>query len=45
VGERVFQSHDYKNNWKGDDLSAGTYFFVAEGECVEQTKGSFSIIR
>lgn len=28
LGNIVFQTNDYKNNWNGDQLETGTYFYV-----------------
>lgn len=44
-GKRVFFSSNYKNDWNGEDLSAGVYFYTAKGSCIKEVRGSISIIR
>jgi len=44
-GKQVYQSSNYKNNWNGDDLTTGVYFYTISGRCVRTVKGSISLIR
>lgn len=47
-GTIMFETINYKNNWDGDDLSEGTYFYILEvqkdGE-TELHKGTISLLR
>ena len=47
-GTVMFETINYKNNWDGDDLSEGTYFYILEvqkdGEN-ELHKGTISLLR
>lgn len=40
-GRLVYQNDDYKNNWGGEDLATGTYFYVVESpeNCEKFMKG------
>ena len=45
-GQRVYHSDDYKNNWDGDDLPSGVYFYLLNGgECIVEKKGTLTILR
>jgi gliding motility-associated-like protein len=52
-GAKVFESNDYKNNWKGDfegkPLADGTYYYVITFKLItgreEHLKGSLTILR
>lgn len=44
-GKPVFESPAYENNWNGSGLSAGVYYWRAEGTCIKEAKGSISIVR
>jgi len=45
-GIEVYSSEQYGNNWNGDDLSSGTYYYVISNSCFPQKlKGVLSIIR
>ena len=45
-GQRVYQSNDYQNNWDGDDLPSGVYFYLLNGgECIVEKKGALTILR
>lgn len=44
-GKQVYQSNNYKNNWNGDELATGVYFYTISGRCVNTIKGSISLIR
>jgi CHU_C Type IX secretion signal domain len=44
-GAEVFFSQSYKNDWNGAGLSAGVYYVVLEGSCIERFKGPLTIIR
>jgi gliding motility-associated-like protein len=45
-GEKVYSSSDYRNNWNGDNLSAGVYFYELQHRCATiRYKGSLTIVR
>ncbi len=48
-GIRVFESNDYKNNWNGDQLSTGTYFYVLNAKVLGKPdfrqSGSVELLR
>lgn len=44
-GKPVFESPGYQNNWNGDGLPAGIYFYTVRGECFEPLKGTLTISR
>jgi len=45
-GVEVYRSSNYQNNWDGDDLPSGVYFYTLNGgECIEQKKGTLTILR
>ena len=44
-GKKVFEANDYKNDWAGDDLPTGTYYYVVSAPNYEILKGSVSIFR
>ncbi len=44
-GEEVFSSSDYKNDWDGSDLPSGVYFYRLSGECLDERRGSVTIVR
>ncbi len=47
-GEKVFEDNNYYNDWDGEDLKAGTYFYILKINDVlypEPFKGTFTIIR
>lgn len=44
-GKEVFFSSNYNNDWNGEGLSAGVYFYTVRGSCIKEAKGSVSIIR
>jgi gliding motility-associated-like protein len=44
-GKKVFEANDYKNDWAGDDLPSGTYYYVVSVPNYEILKGSVSIFR
>ena len=47
-GKKVFETDNYQNDWDGDNLQDGTYFFIliCEGETDSPTyKGSITILR
>jgi len=44
-GKRVFYSNQYRNDWDGNDLSSGIYFYTIAGNCIEEIKGTVSVIR
>lgn len=46
-GNKVYESNDYQNDWNGDDLPAGTYFYILNinDDRHEPQKGTFTIIR
>lgn len=45
-GKEVYSSEEYENNWNGDDLSSGTYYYIISNSCfAENLKGVLSIVR
>jgi gliding motility-associated-like protein len=47
-GGQVYQSKDYRNDWRGSDLNEGTYFYVLEvkkPDGIKKYKGWLTIIR
>lgn len=44
-GSPVFESNNYSNNWDGDDLPVGTYFYVLRLSNGEDLAGSITLVR
>lgn len=44
-GQKVFESKDYQNNWKGDGLSPAVYFWFLSNKCAGDLRGTVTIIR
>jgi len=45
-GAVVYSSSDYRNNWNGDDLSDGVYYYILKISKINQTlKGNVTITR
>ncbi len=45
-GKKVYESTNYKNDWGGDELPSGTYFYVVTAPTLEKDiKGSITLIR
>jgi gliding motility-associated-like protein len=45
-GKEVYQSSHYQNNWDGADVASGIYFYLVKGgACVEERKGTLTILR
>jgi hypothetical protein len=45
-GKDVFYSSKYQNNWNGDDLSPGVYYYIIDNYCfTEKIKGTLTILR
>jgi gliding motility-associated-like protein len=45
-GKKVYESIDYKNDWNGDELPSGTYFYVVSAPKLEkELKGTIILIR
>jgi gliding motility-associated-like protein len=44
-GNEVFSSSNYQNNWDGDDLPDGTYFYTLVLQTGKDYKGTVKIIR
>jgi gliding motility-associated-like protein len=44
-GKQVYHSDAYKNDWNASDLSEGVYFYTISGNCINEVKGSISILR
>lgn len=43
-GKQVYQSNnDNKNNWNGDELATGIYFYTISGRCVNTVKDQFHL--
>ncbi len=48
-GTKIFEKENYKNDWDGDSVSDGTYFFILEvklmDDSIETHKGTISILK
>jgi len=45
-GKKVYESKDYNNDWDGENLPSGTYFYVVSAPTLSQVlKGSITLIR
>jgi gliding motility-associated-like protein len=45
-GAKVYENSNYQNEWDGDDLPSGVYYYVLNGgDCIDQKKGTLSILR
>jgi gliding motility-associated-like protein len=45
-GAKVYESSNYQNEWDGDDLPSGVYYYILNGgDCIDQKKGTLSILR
>jgi OOP family OmpA-OmpF porin len=44
-GVEVYQSNNYKNNWSGDNLSDGVYYYILTLPTGNSTKGMVTILR
>ncbi|MEP2667521.1 MAG: gliding motility-associated C-terminal domain-containing protein [Cyclobacteriaceae bacterium] len=44
-GKEVYSSKSYQNDWYGEGLSSGVYFFTISGSCIQTSKGSVTILR
>jgi gliding motility-associated-like protein len=45
-GNQVFHSSGYQNDWDGNDLASGVYFYIFNGgECTDQKKGTLTILK
>ncbi len=44
-GKILFESNDYQNNWGGEELPAGTYYYILEDRCFNIHKGWLQIVR
>jgi gliding motility-associated-like protein len=44
-GNLVFERKNYTNNWTGDDLPDGVYYYVLEVESFDSIAGYFHIVR
>jgi gliding motility-associated-like protein len=47
-GQKVYESNDYQNNWGGDELESGSYFYeliITEDGIQQQFKGTMRIMR
>jgi hypothetical protein len=44
-GTKVFERQNYKNDWDGDGLADGVYFYRVLGKCAVDKKGWISITR
>jgi len=45
-GKKVFEADNYQNDWNGDNLPTGTYFYVITAPAIpEPLKGSFNLFR
>jgi gliding motility-associated-like protein len=45
-GKEVYHTTSYQNNWDGDDLAQGVYYYIIKSECLtESLKGPLTIKR
>lgn len=45
-GNLVYQSENYQNNWKGENLPSGIYYYTLENQCLSNSKkGTISLLR
>ena len=44
-GKQVYASTNYQNDWDGQGLPAGVYFYTINGECIDPLKGTLTIMR
>jgi hypothetical protein len=44
-GNLVLDRENYKNNWDGDDLPGGTYYYILDVELLGEQSGYFLIER
>lgn len=44
-GIKVFVDEDYRNNWNGDDLAQGVYFYIVSIKDQEVKTGTLTLIR
>ena len=44
-GNEVFTTNDYRNDWDGDGLAPGVYFYHVNGSCIGDKKGTLTISR
>lgn len=44
-GKQVYAAINYQNNWAGEGLPQGVYYFIIKSPCVEDQKGWVSIVR
>lgn len=45
-GSKVYENTNYHNDWDGDDLPTGVYYYILNGgDCVDPKKGTISILR
>ena len=43
-GKKIFESPNYQNNWDGNDLPSGTYFYFIKSVCESKYKGWITIM-
>lgn len=44
-GKPVFETSGYQNDWDGDDLPSGVYFYTITSACIDHLKGTLTIMR
>jgi gliding motility-associated-like protein len=45
-GKKVYEATDYKNDWDGENLPSGTYFYVVTAPTLNQElKGSITLFK
>lgn len=44
-GTLVYENDNYQSNWRGDDLSEGTYFYIYYRSDGERFAGNFELVR
>jgi hypothetical protein len=44
-GEKVYDNPNYQNTWNGGALASGVYFYIIQGDCTENIKGSVTLVK
>jgi gliding motility-associated-like protein len=44
-GKEVYSSGNYQNDWDGQGLPSGIYFYTVKSDCIETQKGTLTIQR
>ncbi|MEJ8756997.1 gliding motility-associated C-terminal domain-containing protein [Pontibacter sp. H259] len=44
-GNKVYQNKQYQNNWNGEGLASGVYYWAIQNECLGMIRGTITIMR